>query len=95
MRILVWSPLALDDLAAIDDYWWSHNRDRAEEILDRIEASGNYLVELPHAGPAIDNLSARKWKVKQTDYLLIFRIHPDRIEVLRVQHASQNWSEPH
>nr|WP_246350639.1 type II toxin-antitoxin system RelE/ParE family toxin [Sphingobium boeckii] len=68
-----------------------HNPERADAILDVIEAAGNFLTTMPHAGPAVHSLAARKWSVSTTDYVLVYRVHVDRIEVLRVHHARQDW----
>lgn len=93
MRDVEWTPVAREDLAAIDAYWWAFNRERADEILDRIEAAGGFLSGMPHADMMLEDRPARKWRVRGTSYLLIYRIHDDRIEILRVHHASQDWQE--
>ena len=91
MRTVVWTDPAENDLSAIDHYWQTHNPTRADEILDRLEVGGNFLATMPHAGPVIDRLTARKWRVASTNYVLIYRVQPDRIEVIRVFHAAQDW----
>ncbi|MBB5686117.1 type II toxin-antitoxin system RelE/ParE family toxin [Sphingobium boeckii] len=91
MRAIVWTTPAEHDLEEIDDYWLKHNPERADAILDVIEAAGNFLTTMPHAGPAVHSLAARKWSVSTTDYVLVYRVHVDRIEVLRVHHARQDW----
>jgi plasmid stabilization system protein ParE len=93
MRRIEWTPPAQEDLAQIDAYWWLNNPARADEILDRIRASAEFLIGAPKAGPAIDESAARKWNVRGTAYILIYRLGDDRIEILRVHHQRENWAE--
>ena len=93
MRDLDWTSDARDDLAAIDAYWWEHAPDRADDVLDRIEAAAEFLLGMPHAGPALDRGSARKWSVRSTRYILIYRVAETSIQILRVHHMSEDWLE--
>ena len=86
-----WTARARDDLAKIDAYWWSIDEDLAETLLSRIEAAANILRERPRIGRLVDE-SVRKWGIRGTPYLLLYRDRSDRIEVLRVHHASQDWA---
>lgn len=95
MKSIRWTSLARDDLVAIDTYWWTNNSMRADEILARIKASAEFLQSLPNAGPPLDDYPARKWSVRQTPYLLIYRIVGDEIEILRVHHGNENWMDIH
>ena len=92
MRRLDWTTKASNDLAAIDAYWWENAPDRADELLDRIVAAAEFLLG-PHAGPALDESTARKWNVRSTRYILIYRVGEDSIQILRVHHASEDWLE--
>lgn len=91
MRSLDWTSRARNDLAAIDDYWCEHAPDRADEILGRIENAAEFLLRAPHAGPILEEVPGRKWRVSSTRYLLIYRITKDAIQILRVQHESEDW----
>jgi len=53
--------------------------------------AGHFLAGLPEAGPALEGREARKWRVAGTNYLLIYRLVPDGIQVLRVQYAREDW----
>ena len=93
MRIVEWTPLALEDLASIDAYWWQFSPEGAEIILQRTDSAALFLTSAPEAGPKIERASARKWRVRRTDYIIVYRIVPGRIEVLRVRHAAENWRD--
>jgi plasmid stabilization system protein ParE len=93
MRSLDWTTKARNDLAAIDAYWWENAPDRADELLNRIEAAAEFLLGMPHAGPALEEGSARKWSVRSTRYILIYRVGDGAVQILRVHHASEDWPE--
>lgn len=90
---LVWTPPAIGDLEAIDDYWAGYAADSAEQVGVRIESAAAFLVELPKAGSPLENGQARKWRVAATPYLLVYRALADRVEILRVYHECMNWRE--
>ena len=90
-RSVEWSPLALDDLAEIDAYWWPIDPEQAEQLLFKIEDAATFLTGVPGAGPIIDDFDAHKWRVRSSHYILIYRVRRDTIEILRVFHASQDW----
>jgi plasmid stabilization system protein ParE len=91
MRRVRWTVPALEDLAAIDAYWWENAPSRADLILDRIEAAAAFLKDLPHAGPELEELQVRKWVISRTDYLLFYRFRNDEVEILRIRHGRENW----
>lgn len=91
MNDVTWSAEAIADLEAIDDYWMSYGEERAEQVIARIENAAAFLSTMPHAGPAIRRSTARKWRVAQTMYLLVYRVLDERIDVLRVHHGREDW----
>lgn len=91
LRRVEWTPLARDDLAAIDAYYWPIDPELAERLIQEIDNAARFLTGAPRAGPMIEALDAHKWRVRATRYLLIYRIRSDAIEILRVFHASQDW----
>lgn len=91
MTGISWSDEAIADLEAIDDHWASHSEARAEQVIERTERAAAFLATMPHAGTALDRSVARKWRVMQTMYILIYRIIDDRIDVLRVHHGREVW----
>ena len=93
MRQVIWTPAARSDLLEIDIYWTSIAEELADRTLDWLSAAGDYLTGMPHAGASLDETDVRKWTVRGTRYLLIYRIVDDAIEVLRVYHQSENWRD--
>ena len=93
MNPVEWSDPAVADLHAID-YLSPHSESAAERIADKIERAAAFLATMPGARPIPRRLDARKWRVATTPYLLIYliyRVHRDRIEGLRVHHGSEDW----
>lgn len=91
MRPVLWAGPAERDLAAIDEYWLQASEQRADAVLARIRAAGEFLGSMPKAGPAIETGPFRKWRVGGTDYLLIYRVLNDAIQILRVRHGRGDW----
>jgi plasmid stabilization system protein ParE len=90
MRRAQWTIDARQDLAAIDDYYFDLNPEHTLRVGRAAIAAARFLAERPEAGPSL-TADARKWRVRGTDYVLIYRPVKQGIEVLRVHHARQNW----
>ena len=89
-----WTRPAQADLARIDD----HHRERDVAYADRVGrqaiGAGRFLAQHPASGSPIDH-ELRKWRVRGTRYLLVYRLVPGGVEVLRVRHERENWrAEP-
>lgn len=86
-----WTGTASVDLEAIDDHLMAVDPALANATIDRIEAAGAFLRQTPGAGRIILSGGIRKWTVRNTPYLLLYRIVPNRIEILRVRHDREDW----
>jgi toxin ParE1/3/4 len=91
MMRLSWSALAEADLAEIDDYWWVRDRDMAIALIERVRLAAERLRDMPAKGTFIDGGAVRKWSVPKSPYLLLYRVQPDGIEILRIYHSRQDW----
>lgn len=91
MNAVSWTGPAEHDLEKIDDYWFLVAPDLADAMLAKIEASVCFLRGMPRAGWRIEETEARRWSVRGTPYLLVYRIQADTIEILRVRHERENW----
>ena len=90
MSRATWTLLAQIDLARIDDFNARRNLDYADLVGRAAIAAGDFLADFPGAGPIVDGYE-RKWRVSETDYVLIYRIVPHGVEILRVYHGRENW----
>ncbi|MGF1550657.1 MAG: type II toxin-antitoxin system RelE/ParE family toxin [Sphingomonadaceae bacterium] len=92
MTRLIWTGAARADLARIDDYYAEADPAFPERMGDNAIAAGRILMEWPHAGSLLGGeQDFRKWPVKSTPYIFIYRILGDRIEILRVRHDREDW----
>ena len=91
MTSVRWSGPARLDMAEIDTYY----ADRAPEFADRVLlqaiAAAHFLNEHPNAGPRIGLGAERKWRVRDTPYLLQYVFEDGDIQILRVRHERQDW----
>jgi len=85
-----WTPSAREDLAALDDESSQLGRDYAHRVGRAALAAGCFLAEYPGAGPVLDG-AIRKWRVRGTDYVLLYRISRSGVEIVRLHHARRDW----
>ena len=90
MQGLIWSPASRADLHQIDSWLTERNPGAAVQILRAIRASSDRLREYPKIGRALDE-PFRVLGVRHTNYLLVYRLVDDAVEIVRVRHAAENW----
>jgi len=81
-----------EDLAGIWEYIAVDDLDAADEFLDTLYAQFDHLAEFPRLGhPRPDLVHTRPflfWPVR--NYLIIYRIHRDVVEIIAVTHAARD-----
>jgi len=88
---LIWSPLSLQKLDYYADYIARDNIDAALTFIDEIENKALSLKAHPHKGrmiPALNDELKRELVIK-SNYLLLYEIHDDIIEILTIRHVKQ------
>jgi len=92
--IIVWSPVAIDDLAALRAYIAEDNPAAAERIALRIlYAIDELLAAQPRSGRPGRVPGTRELVVTRTPYIVPYRIRQNRIEVLRIYHGARRWPD--
>ena len=86
-----WSGPTRLDMAEIDTYYAERAPEFADPMLLEAIAAAHFLSEHPHAGPQIGLGPARKWRVRDTPYLLHYVFEDGDIQILRVRHERQDW----
>ncbi|CAM5434079.1 Toxin ParE3 [Aquamicrobium terrae] len=92
MRLLpiVTSASAEEDLIAI----WLHiareNPRAADRMLDAIETRWQQLAVHPFSGPARDDVQPGLRHLTMRDYLILYRVGDDAVEIVRVLHGRRN-----
>lgn len=93
-REVVWSVLASDDLVSIAEYITRDSESYAAAVVREIVAAARSLHTFAERGrrvPEYDDPSIRELIVRT--YRLVYRVHPQRVEVLRIIHGAREM--PH
>jgi len=92
------SPKAGRDLDEIFRYIFADNPDAAERVRRTIFNTADFLAQHPELGRRIRNASPRhaqiRWFVVPTfrNYLIFYQPFQETIMVVRVLHATQDWT---
>jgi addiction module RelE/StbE family toxin len=87
-RQLRWSELAITDLTRIARHVAAYSPTSADKLLDQISAKVQLLAAHPQMGRAGVRPGTREL-VAHAHYLVIYRVLPDHIDVLRVKHSAR------
>lgn len=85
-----WEHAARDQLDTIIQYIRDHNRPAAEAMERAFQASVERLCHMPFIGRPGRVKGSREWIV-HPNYLLIYRVSDETIDILRVLHARQQY----
>lgn len=91
VRRLDWAKNAQGDLARIVSFYGPLDGEFAQRVLKEAIKAGEFLCEYPQAGPATRQRGLRKWRVKTTPFLLLYRSTANGLRITRVTHQAQNW----
>ena len=90
MLRLVWTPEALDDLWTIISYLIDRNAAAAEHLLGLIEHTAEQLPAHPFLYRT-GRVPGTREAVVHPNYVLVYRVGVDAIDVLAVLHARQRY----
>ena len=88
---LFWAKLAKTDLSQITAYIAQDNPAAAEQTASRILRSARLLARFPQIGREGRVTGTRERAVPNTPYLLVYKLSPAHIRILRVYHAARKW----
>ncbi len=92
---IVWSPTSQRKINEIVDYISKDNIDAALALVEEFEKRVQYLRKHPRSGrmvPALNDKMVRQLVV-QSNYLIIYEINKDHIDILTIRHAKQDEDE--
>ena len=92
MRIR-WDPKALDRLEAVGHYAARSRPNAADRTVERIFEAVDGLADFPFRGRPGRITDTRELVIRQTPYIVVYRVRGQVIEVLAVQHTAQRWPE--
>ena len=90
MYRLLWKKQARADLLSIVRRIAKDNPDAAEKLAGEIEKQADLLRENPMLFRAGRKRGTREL-VAHENYIVIYRVSPDEVEILRVKHVAQQW----
>jgi toxin ParE1/3/4 len=90
----IWSPEAIEDLAAIRAHVANENRSAAQRIVHRIfETVEGLLSENADLGRPGRVPGTRELVISGTPFIVPYRVDGDAIQVLRVLHGARRWPD--
>ncbi|MGA2660006.1 MAG: type II toxin-antitoxin system RelE/ParE family toxin [Verrucomicrobiota bacterium] len=91
--------LAEEDLDQIEDYISAHDPAAAARVRAAVVQQSVQLGNTPQKGMALkaprseQEIGVRLWPVSRyRNYLVLYRVEPNLIRVLRILHAAQDWT---
>ena len=93
MRALIWALQAEADLYDIADTYSQVAPALDQELLDRIFDAPLILRDYPFLGEEVGAFALRKWLVRRTPFILLYRVTDDFIEIARVVPAASDWRD--
>jgi toxin ParE1/3/4 len=88
---LVWQPTARAQRAAIFDYIASESARAACMVDDRLDEQTAQLPVYPTSGRPGRVPGTRELVVTGRPYILVYRIEPGVVRIIRLLHGAQRW----
>jgi toxin ParE1/3/4 len=86
-----WTEPALADIEHIYAWIEPHVEQSAIRLVSRLRERAESLASLPKQGRPGRVDGTRELVVAGTDYLILYRLRDDAVELLRVVHTRQKW----
>lgn len=86
-----WTAPALRDLESIGDYIARDNPSAAHRLVTRLLRQADTLALNPHLGRSGRVAETRELVVSGTPYIIPYRVHEGRVEILAVFHGARRW----
>jgi len=91
MMKVVWFRTAILDLVSAKDYITQDSPLAAQQIVSRIREATILLSKQPGIGRPGRVPGTKELVVDRAPYILPYRVRDNRVEILRVLHASRRW----
>lgn len=86
-----WSPEAADDLERIVERIRRDDPRTARTLANRIFERCTSLQTVPNRGRIGRIAGTRELVLAPLPYIVVYRVKPDAVEVVRIYHGAQNW----
>ncbi|MBV1810881.1 type II toxin-antitoxin system RelE/ParE family toxin [Pseudomonas viridiflava] len=90
MLPIVWLQAAVNDLSSIIFYIANENPSAARRLKSRLQAAPLPLAEHPYLFP-LGRVSGTRELVAHPNYIIVYRIASDRVEIVNVLHSRQTY----
>ncbi len=92
---IVWSAVSRRKIEEIIDYISTDNIDAALALVEEFERRVGDLKTHPRAGRMVPILNDEKVRelIIRKDYLIVYEIQEESIEILTIRHAKQDFNE--
>lgn len=85
-----WTETAIEHLSKIYEYVAQNSPTYAQRTVDQLTRRSQQIAQFPHSGRAVPELDLPQVReVLEGPYRIIYRIRPERIDVLAVIHGAQ------
>ncbi len=91
MKRVEWTEAASRDLREAENYLNQFHPALGRDLVTRALEAGRFILAHPAIGSPMGKARWRKWPVKRTRYLLLYRPTSDGIETGRLRHNRSNW----
>lgn len=85
-----WSRRAISSLAGITEYIEQDNPTRAKTFVQEIRQKSTLLEQFPNIGRAGRVIGTREL-VAHKNYILVYRVRGDEVQILEVMHTSRKF----
>ena len=90
---LYWTPTATSHLRSTYEYVAQDNARAGQALIERILSIAERLRDFPRMGREGRVEDTRELVVSVTPFVVVYRLHRSRVEVLAVFHAARKWPE--
>jgi len=90
VHVIHWKKQAINDLIKIGQHIAKDSPANAAKMIDPIEGKVTPLAVHPHIGRTGRKRGTHEL-VAHESYVVIYRVLPKKIEILRVKHTAQQW----
>lgn len=90
---IVWSRRAIRHLTHVRDYIAQDSPDSAASVAAKILESVERLTRHPNLGRPGRIAGTRELVVSGTPYVIPYRVHRNRVELIAVFHGRQRWPD--
>ncbi|WP_159096793.1 type II toxin-antitoxin system RelE/ParE family toxin, partial [Xanthomonas fragariae] len=89
-----WTVPAATQFAHAQDHYHALNPTAATAMARQVLEATRTLAEQPGRGRAGRVAGTREWMVKQTPYVLVYRVRDDALQLLHVRLDARGWLPP-